>query len=214
MRWWGLYIVFCLCCCRWATAQVVFVWDPERAAYTTAATTEAGRLYKKITAGKEQVVEDKAYFVRDLLIINALEQWLDMKQRQAVNDTDLNQLRALYDQTRQMVTDMWTDYDRIFIQTKDSVRQRTEMAFNLFKKVSDYKVGQIHRRYEKFISDGSFQANKRERLDVLQDCYDEMRRERARVARMASILYALASNPKAYAKDKNQKKNQKKGLTD
>lgn len=210
MRRWVWIIGVCLCCCRWAAAQVTFIFDPERAAYTLAATTAAGKLYNSIKEAKEQIVEDKAYFVRDLIIINALDEWLLMKQHEGANDGQLEQVISLYDQTKQMVEDMWTDYDRIFIQTKDSVRQRTESAFQMFKKVSDYKVGQIHRRYEKFVFDKNFRANKRERLDVLTDCYNEMRRERARVARMASILYALASNPWAYAKDREREKNQKK----
>ena len=205
----GLVIGLCCCCCRLVTAQVALVFDPERAAYTLAATTATGKLYNSIKDAKEQILDDKAYFVRDLLIINALDQWLLMKQHEGANDGQLERDCALYDQTKQMVDDMWTDYDRIFLQTKDSVRQRTEKAFHIFKQVSDYKVSQINRRYEKFVYDKNFRANKRERLDVLTDCYDEMRRERARVARMASILYAIASNPMAYAKDKQKGKKKK-----
>lgn len=199
---------------QWVSAQkIAFIWDPDRSAYTVAATTDAGRLYNRINDAKETIVLDKAYFVRDLLVMNALEQWLDMKQREAVTSKDLEQVMQLYSQTKQMVEDMWTDYDRIFIQTKDSVRMRTENAFEVFKKVSDYKVGQIHRRYEKFVNDGSFMANKRERMTLLQECYDEMRKERAKVARMASVLYAMASNPNVNAKgERKQSQKQSKGF--
>ena len=206
MKGWARYLFWVTLlglCNLTASGQIAIVFDPERAGYTEAANIVAGRLYNEIHKEKSELVMEKARTVRSLMIVQLFDDLVYSKQLEA-DDGQVEQTKKLYLQTMDIIDEMWEHYDRVFLQTKDSVRMRTEETFNKFKEVSDYRVDQIDLRYQKYITGKRFSANNKERLTVLQDCYDEMRTERARVAKMASILYALAVNPN-YGRSKDKK---------
>lgn len=192
-RGWGLGLVLTLCTvfARGQVPSVLYVYDPVRHTIVTSTNDASLKRFEKIGNLKKQLIFNKERTAANYLILNVIEEHLYNKEKK-LSDGNLSRLTQLYDQSVADIADFWDQYEETYILGGDTIRQRCEPYYLKAKENSDYELDQINQRVAKYVKQSGFIANNKERILMMNNCYERIKAEKARVIKHGRVLFSLA----------------------
>ena len=170
---------------------VVFVYDPVRHQIVKASNNSNVKQFANISGRKAQTIYNKEQIAANYLVLNILEEHLYNKEK-SLKDGNLQKMKELYTKTVRDIDEFWKEYERIYLQSSDTLRQKCQTYFDRAKKNSDYEMSQIRKRVNRYVDGNGFIANSKERIVMMESCYKRVKAEKARVIRHGRVLFSLA----------------------
>lgn len=194
-QWYAMLglLLGCLFAPRPAHAQfVLYVYDPTRHVMTLANSTSTEKKFNEAIELKNNTYLKKVITSKDYIFVDILDGYMYGKEKELSN-ADLKRMKQMYDQVNTDIDELWDQLDRIYLQSNDTVRQKCEAFFKRSKEISDYRRDQIQRRMDRFVGDAVIWADNKERITVMEDCFDQMKQEKVMVGKSAFVLFSLST---------------------
>lgn len=186
-----LAILVLLPVCRMSAQAVLYVYDPLRHTIVASNNSSSLKSFERIGNLKKRIIANKEQTAANYMVMNILEEHLYKKEK-SLSNGNLSKTMQLYEQAVGDVADFWEQYRETYMLSSDSIRRKCEDYFDRAKANSDYEMGQIERRVQKYIRGSGFKANNVERITMMEDCYERVKTEKMRVIYHGRMLFSLA----------------------
>ncbi len=195
-------VLFLLLSCMQVRGQfqsVLFIYDPVRHTVVTTSNNASLKRFEKIGNIKKQLIYNKERTAANYMILNVIEEHLYNKEK-SFSDGSLSRMLQLYEQSVDDIAQFWQQFENTYVLAGDTLRTKCEEYYKRAKENSDYEMGQIARRVDKYVRGSGYIANNSERISMMENCYERVKAEKARVIKHGRVLFSLAVYRESFKK--------------